>query len=356
VVQDELCPSCSLPVVPGQAFCASCGARLAAKPVPEAAAPHVAELPINEETGVAPEIDPRLAALGFDSDATLPELAPEPELALEPPPEPAPARVPERETVPWAAAQSWPAPDPVPTAEPWSPLPIAAPPPSRTIQPSSSFAAGARVGDSPLRSVGAQPIAPPVVAAPRATTAPSIPFSVAGPAPQAERDASSQLGLSGVLHMTVPELIVKGLVITGGVVGLLSLFLAWAGHTGNGVGTTVASPPNGWSFNTPAGIYMLIISVLLVGSAVAPAVVPFLGYPEADRFIRRFKRIIVTVTDLIVPLVVGGLYLGVALLYWSLPWGYGTGIFILVLGAILLIAGATTALYFGPTLYEDPAE
>jgi hypothetical protein len=55
-------------------------------------------------------------------------------------------------------------------------------------------------------------------------------------------------------------------------------------------------------------------------------------------------------------MIVGGLFLGVALLYWTLPWGFGTGIFVLTLGAGLLIAGAITALWYGPVLYEIPDE
>jgi hypothetical protein len=157
-------------------------------------------------------------------------------------------------------------------------------------------------------------------------------------------------------QMTRPELITKGLVIGGGVSGLLSLFLPWSGHTGNAVGTTITSPPNGWAFYTPAGIFMMLISLLMIGLAVAPIVVPLLGYPQADEFLRQFARIIVSVAYLVLPMIVGGLFLGVALLYWTLPWGYGTGIFILVLGAGLLIAGAIAALWYGSVLYESPAE
>jgi len=45
------------------------------------------------------------------------------------------------------------------------------------------------------------------------------------------------------------------------------------------------------------------------------------------------------------PMVLGGLYLGVFLCTWTLPWGCGSGVFGLLVGAGLLIAGAIVTLF-----------
>jgi hypothetical protein len=60
------------------------------------------------------------------------------------------------------------------------------------------------------------------------------------------------------------------------------------------------------------------------------------------------------VTDLIMPMVLGGLYAGVFLLYLTLPDGYGVGASILFVAACLLISGGVITLFFPPEMAASP--
>jgi hypothetical protein len=137
------------------------------------------------------------------------------------------------------------------------------------------------------------------------------------------------------------------LIAAGVSIGIASLFLPWAGATGIGIGTemTVGSPPppNQWGWGMPAGfpLFLLSLPVLLATAA-------------ADRLQARVPRMAAAVgrvTDLILPMILGGLYLGVAFMYLTVPATFGglyLGQFALVLGAGLLIAGAVVTVFVPP--------
>jgi hypothetical protein len=147
---------------------------------------------------------------------------------------------------------------------------------------------------------------------------------------------------------SVQELVTFALVAAGVSIGIASLFLPWAGVTGIGIGTEMVAgsppPPNQWGWGMPAGLPLFLLSLLvLVGAA------------GSDRIQARFPNlalVVSRVTDLILPIILGGLYLGVVLMYMTVPASYGPGLYLgqfaLLLGAGLLIAGAVVTVFFPP--------
>jgi hypothetical protein len=59
------------------------------------------------------------------------------------------------------------------------------------------------------------------------------------------------------------------------------------------------------------------------------------------------------VTGVIMPMILGGLYVGVALLYLTFPFGSGAGIFFVLLAGCLLISGAIVSMFTTP---DSPAK
>jgi hypothetical protein len=143
---------------------------------------------------------------------------------------------------------------------------------------------------------------------------------------------------------SVRELLAFGLIAAGAGLGIGSLILPWATALGAGIAMTDTSP-NQWGLEMASGIPLFLLSTLVLGAASA-----------SDRAQARFPEyapVIGQVSELVMPLILGGLYLGVFLLYWGSPWGFGAGLFILLLGAISLIAGAIVTLFFPPEVPQD---
>jgi hypothetical protein len=306
VVESTSCPNCKSPVLLGQAFCPSCGGSLASGPgTPE------------------PEPEPE------------PEPAPEPEPEPEPEPAPEPAPEPEPEPAPEPAPEPEPEPEPEPDPAllsdpgvggagripggylaPTDPLP----PSTWTIQPSSSSILGTRrPGSSPSLSVGAIPISTPNTS----------------PAPVATEVAPAR-------SEPVQELVAFGLSVAGAALGIASFFLPWTGATGIGVGTTSLAngtvATNQWAFAMPAGIPLLLVTALILGGMA--------GSDRAQVELPKFAPVIARVTDTVLPMILAGLYLGVVLLYATLPWGYGIGLVVLLVAAGLLVAGSVVSTFF----------
>ena len=92
----------------------------------------------------------------------------------------------------------------------------------------------------------------------------------------------------------------------------------------------------------PAALPLFLLSALVLG-----------GVTGSDRAIEKLPNlapVIAKVTDLIMPMILGGLYLGVVLLYVTLPSGFGSGLLLgqlaLLVGSGLLIAGSVTTLFY----------
>ena len=367
MVESRLCPNCTLPVKPRQAFCANCGASLAVAshqllvdapettpaPGPEAARETRPAPTAGQEPEPAPKPDPEPAREPMPEPEPEPAAGQEPEPAPKPNPEPAREPVPEPEPGPAREALPEPepgpepardaAPEPVPELEleqapaidpellsypgaggagriPGSYLAPAdgVPPSTWTIQPSTSSILGAHRPGSNLSL--------PVVAIPVATPALS-------PAP-VPSDVASAVG------EPIQELVAFGLSVAGAALGIASFFLPWTGANGIGVGTTQLGAANQWAFAMPAGIPLLVVTALILGGVA--------GSDWAQVKLPKLASVIERVTDTILPMILGGLYLGVALLYVTLPssFGYGTGIVVLLLAAVLLVAGSVVCMFF----------
>lgn len=124
--------------------------------------------------------------------------------------------------------------------------------------------------------------------------------------------------------------------------GLASFFLPWAGTTGIGIGTVATGaslpPPNQWAWAMPAAIPLFLLTALVLGAAV--------GSDRAQQRVPVLASTIARLTDIVLPMLLAGVFCGVGLLYMTLPYGYGTGIFLLMAGGCLLLAGSIVALFF----------
>jgi hypothetical protein len=228
--------------------------------------------------------------------------------------------------------------------------------------PVSSLSAGKAATDGTAASAIAAGSAspPPAPAAPIPATAPlPAPTPLAAPTPlhlaagpsapitvPPAGTASVQAGSTPARKESTQALVAFGLVAAGAVIGIASLFLPWASVNGIGVGTTGSTPPpNQWGWGMPAGLLVFLLSGLVLGAVS--------GNDRAQERLPKLAPVIVKVSDLIMPMILGGIYLGVALLYLTLPWGCGSGILALVVGAVLLIAGAIVTLFFPSELATE---
>ena len=203
-------------------------------------------------------------------------------------------------------------------------------PASAARQPGAPEPAGGGVlGRVP--SPGDRPTAPVLAAA--ATARPSVPMT---------RSAWIAAQLASVAAEPKTELAATGLTALGGAFALVSFFLPWTSLSGMGIGTmsTLSSParPSAWAFDTAAGWPIVLLTVLALASVLASDRLEEL-MPALAATIRRLNEVVV-------PMILGGIYLGVGLLYFTLPWGCGSGIVLLTLGALLLIAGSIVGLFF----------
>jgi hypothetical protein len=375
MVDITVCKSCSSPIVPGHAFCPSCGAAL-----------HTTATD-SVETAEAVEFeDPRLIALGMapsqiDPAAADLEGAPAPELdAQAPATEGLPVDSAEarrssagdaaaraaaaREAAARAAAEKVAAVNaaadadaeagPEPISNPLVPEPPEAQPaPDRTETSDRILAPSAT--NRTLGSIGAgRPSAtPPATIVPGPAQVSGAAMNVAGradgpaAAPARDRPAAPVVPLTASQQMKATlrsiaaepkaELAATGLTALGGAFALVSFFLPWAGQNGLGVGTVGLNPGSG-ALDSAAGWPLFAIVVVLLAAILATDKLEEL-MPGLAPTIRRL-------TEAAIPMFLGGLLLGVGLLYQTLPWGCGGGIALLVLGAALLIAGSIVGLFF----------
>jgi hypothetical protein len=171
-------------------------------------------------------------------------------------------------------------------------------------------------------------------AVPSAAGRPPVPTVV--PITTADRIKAT---LASIAAEPKSELVVTGLTALGGAIGLVSFFLPWTAQNGMGVGTVDAHPrPGAWAFDTAGGWPIFLITVILLGLILASDRVEEL-VPALAPTIRRL-------TEVVLPMLLGGTLLGVGLLYQLLPWGCGGGILPLMFGAVLLVAGSIVGLFF----------
>jgi hypothetical protein len=393
VVDSTFCPRCSAPSVPGESSCANCGMPLSGATVGEAQ-PGVPRQTLTEavdQQGTEPDAppvglrgavtaDPRLAKLGLG--VTAPASVDQSGGSRPHDPVAPPVHMPGNWQLdlrsmaerPAALEPLEPEPEPEPDGGATGHIPggylapsatyrgSGSPPPLRDQAPPSDRSAGPSLG----ASIGAVPIppagtvsplgaasqvlapAPAILASPvQATAVASTPKPSGLPAP--ERPVTST-ATQPARKESAQELVAFGLVAAGGVVGFASLFLPWAGSTGIGIGTVASAgaPPqsNQWAWGMPAAIPLLVLTALLLGAAA--------GSDRAQQQLPALASVIARVTDVILPMVLAGLYFGVGLLYVTLPpqFGFGTGIIVLIGGGCLLLAGSIVGLFLTPG--DDP--
>jgi len=318
VVESSICQACSSPLVAGWAFCASCGARVSDSSPSEPVA----------------QTEPAASA------------EPEPVASIEPEEAP-PARTPggyvppstEGEPSPWALKPSRESsggrgPGPSMSVSVGA-IPVSSLRPSTPVPDHVDTAEPVETAAGPAPASPAAPLEPDDVAAPVLPTVTIPTSSPAPPVPAPDRSARRE---------STSELVAFGLVAAGAVIGVASLFMPWANGGGIGIGnyaTANETPPaNQWGWGMPAGIPLLLLSGLVLAAITGK-----------DRVMERLPNlagVLGRVTDLILPMTLGGLYLGVFLLYLTLPSGYGSGVVVLFFGACLMIAGAAVSLFTNP--------
>jgi len=396
VVELTECTSCSAPISPGQAFCPRCGAAL------PAVEPAVVEASATEDPRIAafrralatepPVVDPVVVdGIAIDGQG---QAAPVRPIEAEDPRHKTASNATARaatareaaaravaQVLAQAAAASASSHEDAGDSEV---EPDNAPKPGVTVEPVAE--PGAPTSDrylapSASRSLGAigaaRPAAAPFGSASPVLGAPSTPYSapiqeppvpaVAVPALPQAPDARPPAGGTGpfvarpvspappVVPMTTSarikatlasiaaepkaELAATCLTALGGALALVGFVLPWTADNGLGVGTVDIHPrPGAWAFDTVAGWPLFLIATILLAAILASDKLEEL-MPALAATIRRL-------TEVAVPMLLGGILLGVSLLYATLPWGFGGGIVLLTLGAALLIAGSVVGLFF----------
>jgi hypothetical protein len=322
-----VCPDCNNPVAPGRLSCQSCGTLLASvvgadrRPAGAVPSPDLSE--IDEDRPLAAFMSP--------------ELAPEPVQAVEPP---AQKRAPRRLTRSKPAADAaedrfGPEMPATPVVDSWAQAPAS---PAGT--PSGGGAAGATGVSLPgaylapstsyVAPLAPRPAATPAqVAAPRPAPAPFSPAAATwasqqAPAPSSTGDASI-VGFRASAAPTAETLrsVSDWLVMGGATLAIVSFVLPWAtdGVLGsNGIGYTAQ-----WGLANGGHL-------LLVGAAAIVLLLQ-LGSSPVPGWIR----------SSVLPLLVGGFLAGLAFAYYARPFGGGTGVAVLLAGAVLLLVGGLLA-------------
>jgi len=259
-------------------------ARLPERPAPTPSAP-VRPIPGSGPFGALPQMPLAPDPAASPLAAALAPAAPSGAQALEPDPAPAGAALPDQ-------------------VQADSPTPLPAPVPNAT-------------------QVGPRPIATLPLAASAAT-------AVAPPEAHSGRKESVQ------------ELLAFGLIAGGAVIGMACLFLPWGNSLdGAGVGIDAAhAGPNQWGWSMNVALPLFLLSGLMLGAAF--------GSDRAKERMPRLASVVGQVTDMIMPMVLGGLYLGVVLMAITYPWGFGVGPLAMLLGGCLLIGGAAVTLFWPP--------
>ena len=217
---------------------------------------------------------------------------------------------------------------------------FAAPAPPNLFSVEAAGAATPTAEPAPLQGPLPGQLPGPMPGAQFAAPAYPAPFAVnsSAPYPGMPVAATPQAPDRPVHKESTQALVAFGLIAAGSLIGMASLFLPWTAANGIGVGTTGATPPpSQWGWGMPAAIPLFLLGVLVLGAVSSRE--------RVQERLPILAKILGRVTDLIMPMILGGLYLGVFLLYATLPWGYGSGVFGLLAGAGLLIAGALVTLF-----------
>ena len=374
-----VCPECGSPVAPGRLSCQSCGTLLASvvgsdrRPSWTPASSTLAE--IDEDLPLA-------SALGDDGAAIAPAV-----VADVAEPAPAPKRGPRRLSRPKPATPAAPAapakaryvkspPDDVPPPDPTSlfgPVPSVAPPILHDWSEDAGGSNGVAVAAAPVaaapalapaaalaplppavrqqRPVGTAPV-PGSYLAPSATYVapiasrpapmpPAAPAATAWPSSRAPLPAAAANG-NGAYGATAPAagaLVASAtapaadaatgrglsdwLALGGSVLVIISFVLPWA--TDGVIGSRGTGFTADWGLANPGHLILIVAAIAVLVLQVVDNPVP------------------VWVRSAALPLIVGGILTGLAFAYYARPSGGGSGVAVLLAGALLLLVSGVLA-------------
>lgn len=313
------------PVLPGQEGELASDADVAA-PVathePEPVSAHPGALEPEPPVGPRPALEQE------------PPIGPRP--ALEPEPAPEPDASPAAPTTAGPAAASSPDHRPVAAADlPAEPARLLA---GAYLPPSAAFRAAA-ADPSPTPAWpqpapgAASPNGVPAVAASPVTLAQPAPrpfgasLLTAAPSPPVATPRPGEASLLSDLPFLAPADTPGWLALAGSVIAAVSFLLPWASSGGQVVGgPVVLGYFDGWGLATVAGASLFLLAVIELVLTVLPSRVPGL------------------VRATLLPLVLAGAYLAVGWVYLGLPYGYGPGVPLVVVGGALLLVGGGLSL------------
>jgi hypothetical protein len=165
-----------------------------------------------------------------------------------------------------------------------------------------------------------------------------IPPVPGGQAAKSSAATTARAVLASFAGESTAELAATCLAAVGGTLALVSFFMPWAAGNGIAIGTVDVDPrPGAWAFDTPAGWPLVLLFVVLAAAIVASykldVLLPGLASP--------IKRL----TSVVAPMLLGGIMLGVSLMYLTLPWGCGDGPVLFGVGGGILVASSIVALF-----------
>ena len=303
--------------------------------------PVSAPVPVVEPNPV--EIEPAPTPLEF-------EAAPSPSQAAPVPAAPAPVRAtppvlgdwpvgePTAEpgpTTPGAPTPDVTAPVPdVPTSAPAAPAPapvsaaVAGPTPSTAgvAWPPAAWPAD-EARPRPAASVPRPPA--PTGAVAGAYLAPSATYTAGGPRPamptippepvNAPVTTAATASATGRRGMALPAELAEWLSIGGSVLVIVSFVLPWA--TDGVIGSRGSGYTSDWGLANPGHLVLILATLTILVLHIVPNRVP--------RWVRSG----------VLPLLVGGVLLGLAFAYYARPFGGGTGVAVELAGALVLVGG-----------------
>jgi hypothetical protein len=361
------CINCASPIGPDDGVCPSCGTPVAGREV-EFEDPRLIALRSMSPTADEPDDvePPRLqaardaasrAAAGAEAarqaaarasaewqsaavaasptiDEEPPSLAPERAFEFEPAPAFAPAQTPALAPEPMLTPSSTNRTlgsiggRPISAQLPVRAVPVAVPVPESLRSPASADAIGTAASASG-GAIGAAPRPAPAAAAPEQVTALDW----------------IKARLASISDEPKGELAAMGLVAMGAAFAVVGFFMPWASPNGWSLAVSGDPRPNAWAFDVSGGWTLFLISVALMALVLAS--------DKLESFVPRFAPVIKRLTEVVAPLLLAGIYLGVFLLYRSAPWPTGSGPDLLAIAACLLVAGAIVGL-FNPAVDPQP--
>ncbi len=225
---------------------------------------------------------------------------------------------PTSEPIPGVPAAAAPAPTPAAVAWPPAAWPPQASTPA-TPRPPTGAVAGAYLAPSASYSA----------AVPRAT--PATP----SPGPSGVRSAAAIAiapPTTGRRGLAVPAELAEWFSIGGSVLVIVSFVLPWA--TDGVIGSRGSGYTAEWGLANPGHLLLILAALIILVLHIVPNRVP--------RWIRSG----------VLPLLVGGVLLGLAFAYYAKPFGGGTGVAVELAGALVLVGGGLLGI---PPERNEPA-